>query len=483
MIRNIIVTLIVAGLSIYSFRDWYKSLCGLIILMAVISHPDLRGSIAGIQGFNRWNVLFAFVLMGWSFSRHHENLTWDMPKQINVLLLLSLTIIIIGFFRMIIDNGKILEYAIISRGRVPSTTSFYSEHLINTVKWIIPGLLLFHGCNSRTRFIWGICSLLAVYFLLGIQVIKWMPLSAITAATSLSERSGKILVNEIGYHRVNLSTMLAGASWAIFATLALVKNRGRALLISVAGLSVIFAQALTAGRAGYFAWALVGLFLAVIRWRKILIFLPVLVIIVFGTVPGVWERVSLGLTQGMNIEAYTSLDEKKIDEYTLTSGRNIAWPYGIQLIREAPWVGYGRLAMQRTGLSAYLLQKYNEDFPHPHQAYLEWLMDNGIIGFLPVLIFYFTVLKYSISLLRDNRSPVFIAIGGITLSIVSALLIASFGSQTFYPRESAVAMWCAMGLMFKVYLERSRLITTFNGTLPENFDGLLWKENDRKVSQ
>jgi O-antigen ligase len=136
--------------------------------------------------------------------------------------------------------------------------------------------------------------------------------------------------------------------------------------------------------------------------------------------------------------------------------------------------------MQRTGLSAYLLQKYNEEFPHPHQAYLEWLMDNGVIGFLPVLIFYFIVLKYSISLLRDKRSPVFMATGGITFSIVGTFLIASFGSQTFYPREGAVAMWCAMGLMFRVYIERSRLITTFKETLPESIDELLWKQTDRK---
>ena len=448
--------------------------------MAVISHPDLRGSIAGIQGFNRWNVLMVFVLMGWLFHRHHENLIWDMPKKINFLLVLLLSVIVIGFYRMIADYGKIIEYAIISNDSMPTTVSFYSEQLINTVKWVVPGLLLFHGCNNRSRFLLGIFSLLAVYFLLGIQVIKWMPFSTITSGDSLSYRSAKILVNEIGYHRVNLSTMLAGASWAIFAILPLVKNRFRFWLISLSGLSVIFAQALTAGRAGYVAWVAVGLSLAVIRWRKILIFIPIIVMIVMAIVPGVWERVTTGLTDSMNLEAYTSLDDKKIDEYTLTAGRNVAWPYELQAVGRAPWFGYGRLSMQRTGLSAYLLQKYNEEFPHPHQAYLEWLMDNGIVGFLPVLMFYFIALKYSISLLRDTRSPVFLAIGGATFSIVIALLVASFGSQTFYPREGAVPMWCAMGLMFRVYLERSRLETKCKGNPPENMDGLLWKRDVRK---
>ena len=483
MIRNTVFTLIIAFLAVYSLRDWYKSLCGLIIFMAVISHPDLRGSIAGIQGFNRWNVLMAFVLMGWLFHRHHENLAWNMPMHANILLFLFLSTILIGFFRMIGDTGKIIEYAIFINDDVPSKAFLYSEYLINSIKWIIPGLLLFHGCNSRTRFILAVCSLLAVYFLLGVQVIKWMPLGSITDGDTMAYRSAKLLRNEIGYHRVNLSVLLAGASWAIFSTIVLAKSQSRAVIIILAGLIVIFAQALTAGRAGYVAWAGVGLILCLFRWRRILLFIPVVAIIVFLTVPGVWDRLTEGMSKNLNIEAYTSLDESKIDANTLTSGRNVAWPYELDAIGKAPFFGYGRMAMQRTGLSAHLLTKYREEFPHPHQAYLEWLLDNGLVGFLPVFIFFIIVVRYSISLLRDNRSPVFIAIGGITLSIVCALLIGSLGSQTFYPREGAVAMWCAMGLMFRVYVERSRLTAQFQENKPENLDELLWKSNNRKLQE
>ena len=43
--------LLVACLSLYAYRDWFKSLCGLILLMAVIEHSDMPKSIMGIQGF------------------------------------------------------------------------------------------------------------------------------------------------------------------------------------------------------------------------------------------------------------------------------------------------------------------------------------------------------------------------------------------------------------------------------------------------
>jgi hypothetical protein len=53
---------------------------------------------------------------------------------------------------------------------------------------------------------------------------------------------------------------------------------------------------------------------------------------------------------------------------------------------------------------------------------------------------------------------VFVAAGGATLALVLALLVASIGSQTFYPREGAVGMWCVIGLMLRVSLERRRAL-------------------------
>ena len=40
-IRITVLYLVVAGLSIYAWKDWFKSLCGLILLMAVIEHEDM----------------------------------------------------------------------------------------------------------------------------------------------------------------------------------------------------------------------------------------------------------------------------------------------------------------------------------------------------------------------------------------------------------------------------------------------------------
>jgi hypothetical protein len=59
-----------------------------------------------------------------------------------------------------------------------------------------------------------------------------------------------------------------------------------------------------------------------------------------------------------------------------------------------------------------------------------------------------------VRLFRDETNKYGVTIGGITLSLVLALLIAAIGSQTFYPREGAVGMWCAIGLALRVYVQK-----------------------------
>ena len=454
MIRLSLLTLFLSAIIIYSWKDWYTSLCGLIFLMAVVEHPDMPKTIFGVQGLNPWNIGFACVVVAWAMSRRREGLSWNMPRYIQWSLLLYLGVVLVGFYRMMEDRSGLGDY---------STGALFSEHLINTIKWVVPGLLLFDGCNSRSRFYMGLLSLLGLYFLLGVQVIRWMPPGEAISGAGLTTRSAKILLNEIGYHRVNLSMMLAGASWAVFAAGSLTTSRSQLMSVIAASLILVYAQALTGGRAGYFTWAVVGIVLCSIRWRKYLFFAPIVVILIVLLIPGVQERMSQGFASEtrdgvLYVNDIYQSDPDEPDTYTILAGRNIAWPVVIDKISESPVFGYGREAMARTGTAAFLLDKFREEFAHPHNAYLEMLLDNGLIGFLIAIPVYLILLWHSISLFRDSRSPVFVAIGGVTSALILALLTASIGSQTFYPREGAVGMWCAIGLMLRVYVQRSQIL-------------------------
>jgi hypothetical protein len=185
-------------------------------------------------------------------------------------------------------------------------------------------------------------------------------------------------------------------------------------------------------------------------------------------VPGAAERLMQGFTPETHDLRSRKIESSggAVDEYTITAGRNVAWPLVMAKIREAPLLGHGKMAMQRTGIAMFLYKEYGEIFPHPHNAYLEMLLDNGIVGFALVMPFYAVVLVRSMSLLRDRRSSVFVAIGGASTALLTALLVAAIGSQTFYPREGALGMWCAIGLMLRVWVERRRALELSRATMP-----------------
>jgi O-antigen ligase len=162
------------------------------------------------------------------------------------------------------------------------------------------------------------------------------------------------------------------------------------------------------------------------------------------------------LTEGF--AATSTTGETYVSDYEITAGRTLMWPLVIAKINEQPIIGYGRQAMQRLGITQYLMDQYDESFPHPHNAYLELMLDNGLIGALIVFPFYVTILICAMRLFFDNSFPFYAAIGGMTLAFLLALLIAGMGSQTFYPREGAVGLWASIGLVLRMNVERSRYL-------------------------
>lgn len=430
--------LVVAGLSIYAWKDWFKSLCGLILLMAVIEHEDMPKSIMGIQGLNPWNILMFFILLAWAASRRREGLVWDMPRPVTVLLLLYLGVILVGFARMMADRSHIEDM---------SVTSLVSEELINTVKWTIPGLLLFDGCRSKQQLTLAVCCLLGLYLLVALQVARQLPIDCAMGGMQGVQLLRLKLVKGVGYSSCDMSTMLAGASWAMLAMVAVCRTKWQKVLVVCAAALTAYSQALTGGRAGYAAWGVTGLVMGLVKaeWRKYLLLAPVVPITLYMLFPGAAERALQGVGE-INVagEAYVNNDE-------VSSGRASVWPYVVDKIGESPGVGYGCLAMRRTGLTDFLEAQIGMGFFHPHNAYLEWLLDNGVVGLVPVAAFFGICLVWSAVLFRNTNSPWYAAVGGIALSLVLAQLLGAMGSQHFYPRVSTTGMWASALLAIRLW--------------------------------
>jgi O-antigen ligase len=473
MIRETLLWALVAGTVMYAWVDWFRALLVLILLMAVYQHPDMPRELAGLQGLNPWNVLLVGVCLAWLATRWRAGKPWDLPRPITLLLLMYAGLMLVSSIRAIVDPNMMANRF----STVETTGQIVGELLFNTFKWMILPILLFDGCRDRRRLNEALFCVLAVYVLIALQVAKYMPPQFAVDGDTLARRAIRVLEVGVGYHRVNLSAMLAGASWAVFATRIQMSTWRARLFTAVTALFVVYAQAMTAGRAGYVAWVLVGLTLCVLRWRRYLLGVPVMILAIVTVAPGVSQRMLAGFSedtrdsnprveqQSDGVVDYAN-DANKLDAYTVTSGRSVIWPFVIAKIEQAPWVGYGRMAMQRTRLTQDLWERYGEPFPHPHNAYLELLLDSGVIGAACVLPFYIAITFQAMTLFRDSRSPTCVAVGGACLAVVLSLLYGAIGSQTFYPREGWMGMWCLIGLMLRVRVQRSQALSALQGCGP-----------------
>ena len=437
-IRVTILLLIVAALVIYAWKDWFKSLCGLIVLMAVLQHPDMPRTVMGFAGLNAWNVLLVSVLFAWLAQRRGEGLKWDMPRHINILLLLYFTLLVFAFLRLMFDRGTM-------RGTILTLTI---DNLVNPLKWVVPGLLLFHGCRTRRRLVWAMGSILMLYLVLVGQVVRYAPSSAAWDPAALAV-SRRVLWKLIGYHTCDLSACLAGASWALAAAVPAMRRRWHKAALLAAAAVAAYATAVTGGRAGYVAWIGIGLIFCAIRWRKALLIAPAVAALLAVAFPSAVDRIFSG-----SVETGLS-GEKTTDEAVVTSGRDKVWPMVVGKIAESPFVGHGRNAMIRAGLTARTREELKDEFGHPHNVYLECLLDNGAVGLAIVMSLWVVTVFHAARMFVDRSCRWSSVVGGVALATVLCQVIAGIGSQHYYPKESYVGMWAAVFLMFRVKVERS----------------------------
>jgi O-antigen ligase len=435
-------------LVIYAWKDWFPAVCGLLLMAAAIPNPEMPREVLGITGLNIWNLVLLCIVPAWIAGRRREGLRWDLPPPAAALLAVYVLVMAVGFLRLAIAPAPVNLKA----------SQLVGEDLINPLKFLVPALLVFDGARTRSRLHLALASILGIYVFLSVLVLREMSLADMRGAESLSVLGLRGVVGVTGLHRNAVSVMLAGASWALLAVRPLAASRLRsAALVGLAGL-VLIAQALTGGRGGYVAWIGVGLVLGLLRWRGTLVLVPIVLSAVLAAVPAVRERALYGISDADEDERPTGPagEAGPIDSYRLSAGRLEVWPYMVAKIGESPLVGFGRLGYQRSGLYAFLRSQVDATFPHPHNAYIEWLLDNGWLGMAPMVVLYGLVLVLSLILFRDSRHPLFVAVGGVAFALVFAYLIGSTTGRSWYPTEETVGMWAAVGLMLRIWVERSR---------------------------
>jgi O-antigen ligase len=443
---------------VYAWRDWYKALCFLIFSMAFIERPDMPNTMFGIVGLNPWNILFINVFLAYFANRNKGELHFPLPKKIKILLVFYLFVIFLSFFRAVYDLDGINNfraymsslYGLDFYNKIKPKDLFIDD-ILNALKYFLPAILFYYGATTKKKISLGLLTISFLGLLLAIQVVKVMPMASLTDGTLLEKTGIRKIDRDIGYYRSDLAVLFGGVAWGLILIRPLFENPLLRGFLLFGSFITVLGMALTGGRIGMGSWIVVGSILAFYKMRSMFLLGPILVLIIITLVPAVHDR----FTQGFSQEEQPG----EVDYTSVTSGRTLVWPHIVEKIFEAPLIGYGKRAMQRIGLSEFLGRELNEAFPHPHNAYLQLLLDNGLLLGLPILYLYFLLFRYSFNLFRfkGKNDVIYNAAGGVALSMVTAHLVGCVGGQSFYPMTSSTGMWCALAIALRLYQDKNIL--------------------------
>ena len=169
-------------------------------------------TIGGIPGFSMWNFLIINVTLAWISQRRSQGLVWDLPRVASVVLFLFIGTVFISFLRVLVDPTQYIAY---------TTPGIINEAFVNSLKFMLPFYMFFDGCRTQERTRAAFISIVTLYFLLAVLVIKHMGLHGADDGADLNGRGAKLIHASTGYHRVDMAMMLAGAAWGMMAAVSI----------------------------------------------------------------------------------------------------------------------------------------------------------------------------------------------------------------------------------------------------------------------
>lgn len=261
---------------------------------------------------------------------------------------------------------------------------------------------------------------------IGFVIFQGVPLLALTGARSFYEPLGTH-ANSLGrLHLFALALLLF--VWADTKRPAM--RLFLLLTVAVLGLALL----LTFSRAAIGTAALVGALFLIWKFNAKALALALIAVTLVVLLAGdiLYFRATWGLDEGANAVSAGRID-------------NIWLPLLPELAKTPPW-GNG---LNSITWSFAMVNEAMRPVTHPHNAYLEALLDMGIIGLALLLAYYahvwkgFRALSSNLSLSPDMRS----LFQGATAALLAFLVTCLVGSS-LRPEPESAYLWIAIGLMY-----------------------------------
>lgn len=432
MVRTAILILVLGIVVVLGFRDWFWSLCALIVMTAMSEQHNFRDNIMDITGAKPWNILMGIVLVQWMMQRSLNRGLPVLPTHVKVMVWTFLGCVVWGTIICLLDWAEL--------GSNPRYTygSVIIDEIVNPLKVLVPALLVFDACRNTYRVKAVLWALVAAAALYSLMVIKYIPVSSLLDAGSVLQYRMRIH-KEIGLHPNDIVFAIGQGFWVTLLFRQIIaKPQIRMALVGLAGISGI-ALLLTQSRTGMATLVAMALLLGVLKYHKFGLMVLACSIVVMVGLPSITSNWSRGFGQ----QRVDGSRENDINE--VTNGRVELWEWAMHDIEISPILGNGRYFWDRHTLRGYKLDL------HPHNAYLAVWVDSGILVLIAVLVCFIAMSVVAVKLLRRGQSQIQVTIGAMATVCVFGHFFTGIGGWAFMPRMTITISYCVFALALRMY--------------------------------
>ena len=414
--------------SVMFLKSPLAALSVLIVLIPFSATGFLSDPIAGLKGVKALHIFSLFVVL---IAMLNYKQSSEMPKYALVFTIVYLAIFSISAIQSL-TNMDSLNLRWVSEDRQNlSTLPFILKVYVKPLIMFIPFVLIIKYCRTADH----------VRRLANMLVLSLVILSVYLVYLNLFEIEGGVAAATVYYgsvigHRNNMARFFIIGFPFLLANLFLKKNVISLAIICLSVASVGFLYSRTA----YVLLVLSFIFYFVISKRTK--YLPILMVIAIGMyviVPtSIVERASKGIESG--------------DVSEISAGRidNIWLPLIDEYMQnpEKLLFGDGRYAAVSSAVAK----------GHPHNMYLEQIIDAGIFALIFILCFFVFFLRKAYKTLNNVRDGEMKEYLYAAIVSMTCYFGAGFSGGTLFPSRGSAYFWIVVGLTTAIVrlVEQSR---------------------------
>jgi len=420
----------------FILRDFRIGVALLIVLMPISRSWMFPHAMLGVTGLNPFNLLLVGTVGSLLLQVLSEKNRGPLVPR-PLLWLYLVPIIAAG----VLGSGHVNEIpSFLLDGNViefDSASGYLRDMLMKPLIMVVFALVVgaaMARSEKPERFLY---PAVAAIWVMSALVIVFVLLSG----TSLKDMAGsesREVLSALGMHANSLGRLYVSAYALLLFTWAESKSSGFRLALLVSMVVVVVALVLTFSRGAFLSFVLVNLLYLV--WRRSArtwLLFGLLAACVLVALPGaVYDRVLMGVGSG-------SVD-------TISAGRiDYLWLPLLPELARSPIYGHGLGSIMwsepmRTGGGITFLP-----VEHPHNAYLQAVLDMGIIGLILLCAYFWHVWKGLRALSHDAAlSPTLRGCYAGAAAGLASLLVSYVTDSSLTPGVEQSFLWFSVGMMY-----------------------------------